>query len=166
MKYGYARVSTDGQSVDAQVRPTDQGRMQEGVPRGGERSQDRPRAAPFQATILTTREAAFYRLIAIVRRGGPSDQEAPYVPLLCELAEIPPDQRACYALPSRPVNGPRECGGPPPRRADTDAFVDRLAERLLRRPWQPMPPPVTEDDRQYRDDASSFALDRLERPLP
>jgi hypothetical protein len=52
------------------------------------------------ATILTTREAAFYHLIAIVRRGGPSDQEAPYVPLLCELAEIPPDQRTYYnALP-------------------------------------------------------------------
>ena len=56
-----------------------------------------------RATILTTREAAFYHLIAIVRRGGPSDQEIPYVPLLCELAEIPPDQRACYnALSSRP----------------------------------------------------------------
>jgi hypothetical protein len=64
------------------------------------------------------------------------------------------------------VNGHRECGGPPPRRADTDAFVDRLAERLLRRPWQPMPQPVTEeDDRQYRDDALSFALDRLETAL-
>jgi hypothetical protein len=25
------------------------------------------------------------------------------------------------------VNGHQECGGPPPRRADTDAFVDRLA---------------------------------------
>jgi hypothetical protein len=30
------------------------------------------------------------------------------------------------------VDGERECGGPPPRRADTDAFIDRLAERLLR----------------------------------
>ena len=57
-----------------------------------------------RATILTTREAAFYHLIAIVRRDGPSDQEIPYVPLLCELAEIPPDQRACYnVLPSRPA---------------------------------------------------------------
>jgi hypothetical protein len=56
----------------------------------------------MRATILSTREAAFYDLIAIVHRGGPSDQEAPYVPLLCELAEIPPDQRACYnARPSR-----------------------------------------------------------------
>jgi hypothetical protein len=61
-------------------------------------------ANAMSATILTTREAAFYHLIAIVRRGGPSDQEIPYVPLLCELAEIPPDQRACYnAFPSRPA---------------------------------------------------------------
>jgi DNA invertase Pin-like site-specific DNA recombinase len=42
MIYGYARVSTDGQSVDAQVRQL-KGRMQEGVPRDRERSQDRPR---------------------------------------------------------------------------------------------------------------------------
>jgi hypothetical protein len=58
------------------------------------------------------------------------------------------------------VDGHRECGGPPPRKVDTDTFIDHLAERLLRRHWQPLPPPVTEDDRQYRDDALSFALDR------
>jgi hypothetical protein len=74
------------------------------------RSFSRPRgvdrgANAMSATILTAREAAaFYHLIAIARRGGPSDQEIPYVPLLCELAEIPPDRRACYnALPSRPA---------------------------------------------------------------
>jgi hypothetical protein len=68
----------------------------------------------MRATILTTREAAFYHLIEIVRRGGPSDQEIPYVPLLCELAEIPPAQRACYnALPSRLALSSNKEGGAP-----------------------------------------------------
>jgi hypothetical protein len=35
VKYGYARVSTDGQSVDAPGAATCQGRMQEGVPQFG-----------------------------------------------------------------------------------------------------------------------------------
>ena len=70
----------------------------------------------MRATILSTREAAFYDLIAIVRRGGPSDHEAPYVPLLCELAEIPPDRRTCYynALPSRPAVSSRWHSARPP----------------------------------------------------
>jgi hypothetical protein len=50
------------------------------------------------------------------------------------------------------VDGHRERGGPPPRRQDTDTLIDGIAERLLRRHWQRLPPPVTEDDRQYRDD--------------
>jgi hypothetical protein len=29
------------------------------------------------------------------------------------------------------VDGQHECGGPLPRRADTDAMIDRLVERLL-----------------------------------
>ena len=37
LKYGYARVSTDGQSVDAQVRQLTRGRSREGVPGSGER---------------------------------------------------------------------------------------------------------------------------------
>ena len=39
---GYDRVSTDGRSVDGRVRQLTQGRMQQRVPRDGERSQDRP----------------------------------------------------------------------------------------------------------------------------
>jgi hypothetical protein len=44
MKYGYARVSTDGQSVDAQVRQLTKAGC-EGLPRSGERREDRPDAA-------------------------------------------------------------------------------------------------------------------------
>ena len=43
MIYGYARVSTDGQSVDAQVRQLTRAGCTTGVPRSGERGQDRPR---------------------------------------------------------------------------------------------------------------------------
>ena len=48
MIYGYARISTDGQSVEAQVRQLDRRRVQEGVPGGGERSQG-PTARSFGA---------------------------------------------------------------------------------------------------------------------
>ena len=51
MIYGYARVSTDGQSVEAQVRQLARAGMLEGVPRGGERRQDRPeRVNDFDTT--------------------------------------------------------------------------------------------------------------------
>lgn len=60
------------------------------------------------------------------------------------------------------VDGSRESSKPLPAGADTDAFVDRLAPRLLHPPFRPPPPPVTEDDRRYRDKALAFALDRLE----
>jgi DNA invertase Pin-like site-specific DNA recombinase len=44
MKYGYARVSTDGQSVDAQVRRLTKAGCKKSVPRSGERGEDRPDA--------------------------------------------------------------------------------------------------------------------------
>ena len=43
--YGYARVSTDGQSVAALVKELRDRRSREDFPRDGERSQERPRAA-------------------------------------------------------------------------------------------------------------------------
>ena len=40
MNYGYARVSTDGQSVDAQVKQLARRRSREGLSRDGKRSEE------------------------------------------------------------------------------------------------------------------------------
>ena len=42
MIYGYARVSTDGQSVDAQVKAASRRRSRKSFPRNGERREIRP----------------------------------------------------------------------------------------------------------------------------
>jgi hypothetical protein len=58
MKYGYARVSTDGQSVDAQVRQLTKAGCKKGVPRSGERRKDRPGAASPAARPARRRRRA------------------------------------------------------------------------------------------------------------
>jgi len=46
MIYGYAQVSTDGQSVEAQVRQLIEAGRSRVFPRNGKRRQDRPHTAP------------------------------------------------------------------------------------------------------------------------
>jgi hypothetical protein len=56
-KYGYARVSTDGQSIDAQVRQL-RAAGAPGVPRDGKRHEDRSRPAPPRARPVRRRRRA------------------------------------------------------------------------------------------------------------
>jgi hypothetical protein len=58
MIYGYARVSTDGQSVGAQVRQLAKARMQKGLPRDSERRKDRPHPAAQGARTNRRRRCA------------------------------------------------------------------------------------------------------------
>jgi hypothetical protein len=61
-----------------------------------------------------------------------------------------------------------------PNRMPLDAAereqLARICNRLVARmPWRrfqpPLPPPATDDERRYRDDALTFALDRLETAI-
>jgi hypothetical protein len=82
MKYGYARVSTDGQSVEAQGAPSHQGGMQKGVPREGGAKTDRSqlrkaldiaglrRSADGRASTASTRELLNTLATITARKGG------------------------------------------------------------------------------------------------
>ena len=83
-----------------------------------------PEAVAERGTVLGSPIAAYHR--AGTARGRMTDQ-----PTLGEMFTHHRDRLKTAAW-QMAVDGQREGGGPMPRRTDTDAFIDRLADRLLR----------------------------------